>query len=97
VSTRQLKRDLHERTRERMQRLISDTFDLYEMADLDSCDAAMSLGDVLLYATARILSSSENSAETIGAIVTVMVRYQRDEISTKELQKFMHRLGTGHD
>jgi hypothetical protein len=88
MSTRLLKRDLHERTRERMQQLISDTFDLYDMADLEPQDAAVALADVLMKATANILASSEGSADLIGATITAMVQFQRGEISVKELKKF---------
>lgn len=88
----QLKIDLHERTLERMKRLISDTFDLYEMAELEPCDAVAALAEVLGSTTAKILSTTENSAEMLGAIITVMVRRERGEISAEDLRKFLHRL-----
>ena len=88
MSMRQLKIDLHERTRERMKRMIEDTFDLYGMAELEPTDAAMVLADVLMKETATILSQSEASAELIGATIVAMVRFQRGEISQKQLKKF---------
>ena len=93
MSTRQLKNDLHARTRERLHRLICDTFDLYEMAELEPRDAAMALADVLMKETVKVLASSEGSDRMIGATIAAMVRFERGEIDQAELGRFLYALG----
>lgn len=92
MSEGQLKRDLHVRVRERMQKLIVDTFDLYEMAELEPRDAAMALTDVLMKNTARIMAASGGSAEVIGTAIALMVRFERGEISQAEVEDCLRRL-----
>jgi len=87
MSTQQLKIDLHQRTRERMHKMICDTFDLYEMAQLQPSDAVVALADVLINETAKILSSTDARAEEVGTVVAAMVRYQRGEISQREMAR----------
>ena len=97
MSTRQLKIDLHKRTRERLRQLIRDTFDLYEMADLESSDALIALTDMLMKELTKMLAASEGSAEMLGAMLALLVRYQRREISQEEVERRLGRLGVSDD
>lgn len=90
---RQLKIDLRRRTRERVARAIGDTFALYEMAELERRDALMALADVLLNETAAVMAASEGSAQACGAVVAVLVQYQRGEINQQTLESCLARLG----
>lgn len=91
MSERQLKIDLHRRTRERLHVLIGDTFSLYEMAGLEECDAGLALCDVLMLETATMMGGSELSAEMIGAALTLLVKQVRGEISEQEAESIMYR------
>lgn len=93
MSLRQLRIDLHERTRERTRLLICDTFELYEMAELEPSEAVTALADVLMKETAHVLATSTASAEIIGTAVAAMVRFQRGEISHASLNKLLQTLG----
>ena len=93
VSARQLKIDLLARTRERMRKVIGDTFELYEMAELEPQDAATALADVLMKETVTVLSASEGSAKAIGTTIAAMVRFKRGEINQDELERLLQVLG----
>ena len=93
MSEQQLRRDLHRRTQERMKTVINDTFDLYEMAGLETLDAITALADVLMQHTARVLASSEGDAKSCGLVIEALVRFERGEIDEQMVKRIMGAIG----
>jgi len=91
----QLEKDLMNRTRERLQRLFKDTFDLYDMAGLKDFQAARGLSIAMLHETAFLLSASEASPADAARMLMKLMKETRREYSGEERRDDDHVFQSG--
>lgn len=80
MSQAHLKHDLRERTRERLGVVLSDTFDLYDMAELGDEAAAHVLCELLLAALASVAALTKIESNELGKYLAYRVSCARAHV-----------------
>lgn len=75
-----LQRDLRQHTRDRIYKLVDDTFALYEMADLESADAAQALTDMLFGVLVTLFAASDADANEAGRYLAWCIKHKREHL-----------------
>lgn len=72
-----LQHDLRQHTHDRIFKIVEDTFALYDMVQLEPCDAAQGLTDVLVEILSLLLASSTMDTDEIGRHIAHKIKLRR--------------------
>lgn len=79
MTSRSLRRDLRNRTHERLQQFIEDTFSLYDMGNLSPNEAAQTISDSLMAGLVAMVAHSDCDPDEAGRILAKQIRAKHKE------------------